>query len=75
MLLGPFSRKVGETGNTHAMRESTVNCRFDEIRREKRERDRHVDLAGTTPLAFRNFFRSHRRVVREFVEPMASASN
>ena len=28
------------------MRETTLDCRLDEFRREERERNRHVDLAG-----------------------------
>jgi hypothetical protein len=30
-LSRPFDRQVGETGNTHAVRESAIDGRFDEI--------------------------------------------
>jgi hypothetical protein len=56
MLLGPFGGQVGETGNAHAMWESTFNGRLDEIGSEERERDRHVDLADTACFACRNSF-------------------
>jgi len=56
VLLAPFGGQVGETGDAHAMRKSTVNRRFDEIRREERKRDRHVDLADTAPLSFGDSF-------------------
>jgi hypothetical protein len=36
VLLGPCGGQVGEAGNAHAMRKSTVNRRFDEIGRERR---------------------------------------
>jgi hypothetical protein len=75
VLLGPCGGQVGEAGNAHAMRKSTVNRRFDEIRREERERDRHVDLADAAPLAFGNCFGGGRDVSCEFIEPTASASN
>ena len=32
VLLRPFSGQVGEAGNAHAVRKSTVNCCLDEIR-------------------------------------------
>ena len=46
VLLGPCGGQVGEAGNAHAMGKSTVNRRFDEIGREERERDRHIDLSN-----------------------------
>ena len=58
VLLGPRGGQVGEAGDAHAMRKSTVNRRLDEIGREERERDRHVDLANTAPLALRDAFRT-----------------
>jgi hypothetical protein len=75
VLLGPCGGQVGEAGNAHAMRKSTVNRRFDEIGREERKRDRHVDLADAAPLALRNCFRSGYPVSCEFIEPTASAGN
>ena len=75
VLLGPFGRQVGEAGNAHAVRKSTVDSRFDEIRREERERDRHVDLAGAASLAFGNAFGGGCRIGREFIEPTASAGD
>jgi hypothetical protein len=56
VLLGPCGGQVGEAGNAHAMRKSTVNRRFDEIGREERKRDRHIDLADAALLAFGNSF-------------------
>jgi len=55
------------------MRKSTLNCRFDEIRRDERERDRHIDFADAASLAFRNFFRGGRRIFRKLFEPVPSA--
>jgi len=31
VLPGPFGRQVGEASNAHAVRESTIDGRFDEI--------------------------------------------
>ena len=75
VLLGPCGGQVGEAGNAHAMRKSTVNRRFDEIGREERKRDRHIDLADAAPLAFGNCFGGGYPVSCEFIEPTASASN
>ena len=54
-------RQVGEAGNAHAMRKSTDNRRFDEIGREERKRDGHIDLADAAPLAFRKCLGYDRR--------------
>ena len=43
-LAGPFGRQAGETGNSHAVREPSINGRLDEVGREEGERDCHVDL-------------------------------
>ena len=48
---GPFGRQVGETGNSHAEREPSINGRLDEVGREEGERDCHVDLARSAALA------------------------
>jgi hypothetical protein len=75
VLLGPFGGQVGEAGNAHTMRKSTVNRRFDEIGREERKRDRHIDLADAAPLAFRNCFGGSYPVSCKFIEPTASAGD
>jgi len=75
VLLGPCGGQVGEAGNAHAMRKSTVNRRFDEIGREERKRDRHIDLADAAPLAFGNCFGGGYPVSCKFIEPTASAGN
>jgi hypothetical protein len=37
-------RQVGQSGNSHAVREPSINGRLDEVGREEGERDCHVDL-------------------------------
>jgi hypothetical protein len=51
VLARPFGRQVGDAGDTHAVGKPTFDGRFDEIRREKRQRDRHVDFASAASLA------------------------
>jgi hypothetical protein len=36
-LAGPFGRQVGETGDSHAVREPSINGRLDEVGREEGE--------------------------------------
>jgi hypothetical protein len=36
-LARPFGRQVGETGNSHAVREPSINSRLDEVGREEGE--------------------------------------
>jgi hypothetical protein len=57
------------------MRKAAVNRRFDEIRREESKRDRHVDFAETTSLAFSDFFRGGCYIGRKLIEPTAFPSN
>ena len=61
-LAGPFGRQVGETDNSHAMREPAFDRRLDQIGRDECKRDRHVDLADAVALARRDAFRIRRRV-------------
>jgi hypothetical protein len=75
VLLGPCGGQVGEAGNAHATRKSTINRRLDEIGRKEGQRDRHIDLADAAPLAFGNCFGRGRNVSCKFIEPTASASN
>jgi hypothetical protein len=44
-LSGPFGWHIAEAGDIRFARQSARDGRTDEIGREKRERDRHVDLA------------------------------
>ena len=43
MLARPFGGQVGEASDTHTAREPAVDGRVDEIGREERKRDRHVN--------------------------------
>jgi hypothetical protein len=43
MLARPFGGQVGEASDTHTVREPAVDGRVDEIGREERKRDRHVN--------------------------------
>jgi hypothetical protein len=43
VLARPFGGQVGEASDTHTVREPAVDGRVDEIGREERKRDRHVN--------------------------------
>jgi hypothetical protein len=43
VLARPFGGQFGEASDTHTVRESAVDGRVDEIGREERKRDRHVN--------------------------------
>ena len=57
VLPGPFGWQVGEASDAHAVRESAIDGRFDEIGCEKRKRDRHVYFADAAILTLRDAFR------------------
>ena len=71
VLAGPFSRQVGETGNSHAAWESSMDGGLDEVGREKGERDCHVHLPHAAALTFGDAFSICSRIGNEFVEPTA----
>ena len=75
VLPRPLRRQIGEARNPHAVRESAVNSRFDEIGCEKGERDRHIHFADAAALAFRDALCSCSCVRGKFLEPTASAGN
>ena len=75
VLPRPLRRQIGEARNPHAVRESAVNSRFDEIGCEKGERDRHIHFADAAALAFCDALRSCSCVRGKFLEPTASAGN
>ena len=43
-LARPFDREVAKSGHAHSVGKAPIDGRLDEIGREERERDRHVDL-------------------------------
>jgi hypothetical protein len=68
-LARPFGGHVGEASDAEAMRKSSLDGRFDEIGRQERQRDRHVDLADAAPLAFCNATRIRGCIAQKFGEP------
>ena len=46
-LAAPFGGSIAESLDADAAREATFDRRFDEVRREECERNRHVDLTQT----------------------------
>jgi hypothetical protein len=46
-LPAPFGRSIAESLDADAARQATFDRRFDEVRREECERNRHVDLTQT----------------------------
>ena len=60
MLAGPFHRQVGEARNSHSVRKSTLNGGSNEVRREERQRDCHIDLADAAIFPLCDAFGSAR---------------
>lgn len=59
VLPGPFGWQVGEASDAHAVRESAIDGRFDEIGCEESKRDRHVYFADAAILTLRDAFRGY----------------
>ena len=75
MLARPLRWQFAESGDAHAVRETSFDRRLDEVGREEGKRDRHVDFARTAALACCNGFDSGIRNSSEFVKPAASSRN
>ena len=52
ILPGPFGRQIGEAGYPHPVRKPPLYSGSDQIRREERKRDRHIDLADAAAPLF-----------------------
>ena len=68
-LAQPFNGEVAESGHVHSVRESPIDSRLGEVRREEGERDRHVDLPRGAALALGDAFGIRSGLCDEFVEP------
>ena len=74
-LTGPFRGQVAESGHAHSVGETPIDGRLDEVGREERERDRHVDLPHAAALTFGDAFGIRSGIGHEFVEPAAPPCN
>jgi hypothetical protein len=83
ILPRPFDRQIGEASYAHAVMkpplyggsDSPLYGGSDQIRREERERDRHIHLAGAAALSFCDAFAGCRWIPDEFIEPTTSTGD
>ena len=75
VLAEPFGWQVGETGNSHAMREPPVDGGLDEIGREEGKRDCHSHLADAAPVSLGDAVRGCGLLGDKFIEPTAPAGD
>ena len=75
ILPGPFGRQIGEASYPHAVRKLPVYGGSDQIRREERNRDRHIHLADAAALSFCDAFRACRWIPDQFIKPTASTGD
>jgi hypothetical protein len=50
-MLSAFAFASARSSSGKTARQATFDCRFDQVGREERERDRHVDLPDTASFA------------------------
>jgi len=75
VLPGPLRRQVGEASNTHAMRQSAVDGRFDQIGRKESERDYHVDLSRAEVFPLGDAVRTCCRISDKFIRAATAVSD
>jgi hypothetical protein len=75
VLPRPLGRRVGKASNTHAVRQSSVDRRFDEIGCKEGKRDRHVHLADAAAFSFGDTFPGCRCASDKFIKPTTSAGD
>ena len=68
ILPGPYGRQIGEAGYPHPVRKPPLYSGSDQIRREERKRDRHIDLADAAALPFSDAFRACRWIPDQFIK-------
>ena len=75
ILPGPFGRQIGEAGYPHPVRKPPLYSGSDQIRREERKRDRHIDLADAAAFSFCDAFRACRWIPDQFIKPTTSTGD
>ena len=75
VLPGPIGRQIGEAGYPHPVRKPPLYSGSDQIRREERKRDRHIDLADTAAFSFCDAFRACRWIPDQFIKPTTSTGD
>jgi hypothetical protein len=74
-LPAPFGGSIAKPLDPDAARQTTFDCGLDEVRREERERDRHVDLTHTAFLTCRDLPDVGDRARHDLVEPATASGD
>jgi hypothetical protein len=73
VLAGPLGGRIAEAGNTDASRQSTLDRCLHEIRREERERDRHIDLPDAAFVARSDLIDISDGAGNDLIKPLPAA--
>ena len=68
-MVRPRHRKINETFETEASRQTSFDCRLDDIRRKESERQGHPDRTLSLALSRSQRLQSLARIGQKFVEP------
>ena len=68
-LARPLGGQIAQAGDSHSVRQSTVDGRLDQVGCKKGKRDRHVDLPHAAALAHRDGFGVGGGTSNEFIKP------
>src|SRR5215475_2252740 len=72
-LKRPFGRRIAQAGDTDATRQTTFNGSLDQTWRDKRQRDRHVDVTNAAMVALRDLFQILHGARNDLSQPLPSA--
>ena len=69
----PFGRCIAQAGDTDATGQTTFNGSLDQTWRDKRQRDRHVDVTNAAMVALRNLLQILNGARNDLIQPLPSA--
>jgi hypothetical protein len=69
VLAGPLSRGIAKTGHAYASRLLSLYGSLDQLRREKRKRDRHIDLPNAALFACRDLLDAGDASDHDLIKP------
>ena len=72
-LKRPFGRCIAQAGDTDATRQTTFNGSLDQTWRDKRQRDRHVDLTNAAMVALRDLVQILNGARNDLIQPLPPA--
>jgi hypothetical protein len=71
-LPGPFGRRVAQVCDADSTGQAAIDCALHQVRRQERERYRHIDLTDGAVFSAGDLFDIRGRSGHQLIEPAAA---